>query len=70
MPCSQPARGTKDGGTTSPLPFNDVINNNPCGEKILVSIDAVPTSQTVCLFHYMARNGAIPNVNPVYVFGA
>jgi hypothetical protein len=68
VPCSHPARGTKDGGVTSPLPFNDVINNDPCGKEILVSINAVATSQTLCLFHYQALNGAIRTLNPIYVF--
>ena len=68
MPCTQPARGTADGGATSPLPFNDVINNNPCGKPAVVSINAVATGETLCLFHLQAKIGAIQTVAPIYVF--
>jgi len=68
MACSKAARGTRDAGATSPLKFNDVINNNPCGKSHLVSVNAVATGQTLCLFHYQGEFGAIKTPNPVYVF--
>jgi hypothetical protein len=66
--CTQPARGTKDGGATSPLPFNDVINDDPCGKPVLASVDGVLVTDNLCLFHYQLREGAIRRPHPVYHF--
>lgn len=70
MACTRKARGTKDNGATSPLPFNDVINDDPCGKPHVVSINAVPTGEVLCLFHLQAKIGAIQVAAPIYVFAA
>lgn len=68
MPCAALARGTK--ATVSmpgfltpsaqPMPFNDSINNSPCGLKALTSVNGVNvTAENLCMFHWIFKHGAL-----------
>jgi hypothetical protein len=65
MPCVAAARGTRAPTTTSPLPFNDNINNNPCGKGVVTNVNGVAVTDNLCLPHYLLKNGAHKFVAPI-----
>lgn len=39
-------------------PFNDVIDNNPCGRPIAATVNGVDVSaESLCLFHWGLKHG-------------
>ena len=55
MPCTKPARGTKAGATP---PFDDTINNNPCGKSAVGAVNGVDmSSHQLCVFHLGMKLG-------------
>lgn len=74
MPCAAPARGTR--ATVSmpgfltpsaqPNPFNDAIQNNPCGYKSLLTVNGVDVSaENLCQFHWVFKHGDRDLILPV-----
>jgi hypothetical protein len=61
MPCAAPARGTRAGVPSPPghlPPFNDAIDNNPCGKPIVSTVNGVSVAaENLCLFHWGQKNG-------------
>ena len=68
MPCTVPARGTRAG---SYPPFNDAVNNTPCGRKTVLTINGGQSvsAHSLCLFHLMMKLGQSA-VGPPYTFEA
>jgi hypothetical protein len=67
VPCSAPARGTK---AISNPPFNDVIDNNPCGRRIISTANGVSfVAHSLCLPHLKAKLGD-KDIQPPYVDAA
>ena len=71
MPCSAPARGTRQTPPhTSPIAFNDAIDNNPCGRRIISTANGVNyAAHSLCLFHLNMKLG-LGEVRPPYVDAA
>lgn len=70
MPCSAPARGTRQTPPhTSPLAFNDAVNTTPCGRRVITSANSVAFADGLCLFHLKMAKGD-QFVNPPYVDAA
>ena len=79
MPCAATARGTKTttsippftgSGIAQPLPFNDAINNTPCGRRIISTANGVSfAASNLCLFHLQMLVG-LKAVQPPYVDAA
>lgn len=76
MPCSKAARGTATGAFLPPFtaaiaakpPFNDAIDNNPCGKSIVTYANGVQVdSHLLCLPHLQAKLG-LAAVRPPYTF--
>ena len=66
MPCVKPARGTRNGGADSHPPFSDAINNNPCGRKIVLTVNGVSVSaENLCSGHWIEAHGYRDYVLPV-----
>ena len=65
MPCVAPARGVND----VRVPFNDAINNNPCGQTVVTNAGGVAFADNLCLFHLMFKYGQAA-VNPPYTRAA
>lgn len=59
MPCSVPARGTRQSAPhTSPMGFLDAINTTPCGRRIISTANGVSyAADSMCLFHLMMAKG-------------
>lgn len=73
MPCGAAARGIRTttsippftGTFNQPLPFNDAINNNPCGLASMLSVGGVDTSaDNLCLFHTQMKRGLLDTRYP------
>ena len=61
--CSKPARGTASGATP---PFDDTINDNPCGKFTVQSVGGVDVSaHGLCLFHLGMKLGLAAINGPV-----
>lgn len=59
MPCSVPARGTRQTPPhSSPLAFNDAINTTPCGRRVITSAAGTAYADGLCLFHLMMKYGS------------
>jgi len=71
MPCGVLARGIRQSAPhTSPMPFNDAINNSPCGREIVSTANGVSmAAHACCLPHLQAKLGQI-DVKPPYVMAA
>lgn len=78
MPCTAPARGTKatvaippfSTPSSQPVPFQDAIDNTPCGRRIIATANGVAmSSHSLCLFHLMMKLGQAA-VQPPYVDAA
>jgi len=67
MPCVATARGTRQTPPhTSLLPFDDRINNTPCGRKILLTVNGVSVSaENLCQNHWIFKHGQRDYVLPV-----
>ena len=73
MPCGALARGGRVTPPQFPAPpgfftpfanpghipaFNDVIDNSPCGRKLVTTVAGVDVSaQALCQFHWQMKNG-------------
>jgi hypothetical protein len=62
MPCAAAARGTRAGVPNPPghiPPFNDAIDNNPCGKPIVSTVNSVSVAaENLCLFHWSMKWGS------------
>lgn len=76
MPCGKAARGTATGAFLPPFtaaiaakpPFNDAVDNNPCGKSIVSTANGVSlASHSLCLPHLQGKLG-IDAFKPPYVF--
>ena len=74
MPCAAVARGIRtttsippfSGTFTQPLPFNDAYDSNPCGRKVLTSVNGVNVSaEALCPMHWIFKHGQRDYVLPV-----
>jgi hypothetical protein len=59
MPCASLARGIRQTPPhTSPMAFNDAINNSPCARKIVTSVNGVSVAAAnQCPMHWVMANG-------------
>jgi hypothetical protein len=66
MPCAALARGTRAPvanppwltPSAQPNPFNDAIQNSPCGQKAVTSVNGVnTTAENLCSFHWQFKHG-------------
>jgi len=68
VPCAALARGMR-AGVPYPghiPPFNDVIDNNPCGKPIVSTVNGVSVAaESLCLFHWQLKNGQAALVGAV-----
>jgi hypothetical protein len=54
MPCAATPRGFTD----TKLPWNDVIQNNPCGLKAVTSVGGVNVAaENLCPLHWQLKHG-------------
>lgn len=69
MPCSAPARGTRQTPPHTGPAFNDVIDNNPCGRSVVTMVftNVDVSAHTSCLPHLKAKLGD-KAVGPPYTF--
>jgi len=74
MPCVQVARGIANPSVVPPfstpsapsLPFDDEIDNNPCGKPIVAAIDGVDMSMhQLCVGHLALKLGLAVFDGPV-----
>jgi hypothetical protein len=67
MPCVALARGIRQTPPhTSPLAFNDAINNSPCARKIVTTVNGVSVSaENLCPVHWITAHGYRDWVLPV-----
>jgi hypothetical protein len=65
MPCAAHPRGT----TPNALPpYDDKIQNDPCGLKALTSVAGVNVAaENLCLVHWTAKHGQIDLKAPLVV---
>lgn len=71
MPCGVLARGIRQSAPhTSPMAFNDAINNSPCAKEIISTANGVSlASHAMCLPHLQAKLGS-EGLKPPYVTAA
>jgi len=70
FPASPPADFTPINAKTHIPPFNDAVDNNPCGRAIVATVNAVDVSaQALCLGHFVAKNGYAA-INGAITYGA
>lgn len=71
MPCSAPARGIRNTPPhTQAVPFNDLVDNNPCGRRIISTANGVSfAADSLCLFHLHGKLGT-RGIEPPYVEAA
>lgn len=66
LPASPPASFTPVHALAHNPPFNDVIDNNPCGKPHLLTVGGVDVSaQTICQAHYALKYGASALILPI-----
>ena len=67
MPCGALARGIRQTPPhTSPLAFNDAIQNSPCARKAVTSVNGVDVSAAaLCDLHWQFANGQAAFVAPI-----
>jgi len=74
--CTKVARGIANPTVVPPYttpatptkPFNDVIDNNPCGRFTVATVNGVDVSADVrCLPHYIMKNGWAAITGPVVI---
>jgi len=74
--CSKPARGITNPATVPPYnapsapsrPFDDTVNNNPCGEYTVTTVNGVDvSSHGLCLFHLGMKLGLAAIQGPVVI---
>lgn len=70
MPCTVPARGTRQSAPHTGPPFNDATDNTPCGRRIISTANGVNyAADSLCLFHLIAKYGQ-GVISPPYVDAA
>jgi hypothetical protein len=73
MPCAGRARATRAGVPSPPghlPPYNDTIQNDPCGRPIVATMNGVDVSaESLCLFHWGLKNG-LAAVKGAITYGA
>jgi len=66
MPCVALARGMRQAAPHTGVAFNDTTDNNPCGRKIVQSVNGVNVSaENLCSFHWQFLHGQRDYVLPV-----
>lgn len=66
MPCTAHPRGFTD----TKVPWNDAINNDPCGKGIVNTVNGVSkAAESLCLPHWAAKNG-LAELKGVITFAA
>jgi len=66
FPASPPAPFVPVTAPAHVPPFNDVVNNNPCGKPALATVNAVSVaSENLCLAHWAAAHGLSVLQSPI-----
>ena len=66
FPASPPASFTPSNALAHNPPFDDVIDNNPCGKQTVASVGGVNVqAQNLCLPHWAMVNGQSAVVGPI-----
>ena len=64
--CAQPARGVRQAAPHTGPAFDDTVNNNPCGEYTVTSVNGVDVSaHGLCLFHLGMKLGLAAIQGPI-----
>jgi len=63
-PCASHPRGFTD----TKIPWDDVIQDDPCVKKILTSMGGTDVSaESLCLFHWLLKNGSYRLKPPIVI---
>lgn len=67
MPCAALSRGVRQTAPhTSPLAFDDTVQNNPCGYKAVTSVNGVNVAgENLCMFHWISAHGQAAYIAPI-----
>ena len=66
MPCTALARGMRQTPPHTGVAFNDATDNNPCGRKILTTVNGVSVAaESLCPMHWIFAHGQRDYILPV-----